>query len=128
MALRAGAELIDMEMMQFLPCCLAEPPIWRGIQFPWLIGPQSGTRAWLLNKHGERFMERYDKERMEMSTRDIISIACAREVLDGRGGPNGSVYMSWAHLPHNVLDYLAEWYGKPHLRSNWFWEGFDFGH
>ena len=126
MALRAGAELIDMEMMQFLPCCLAEPPIWRGIQFPWLIGPQSGTRAWLLNKHGERFMERYDKERMEMSTRDIISIACAREVLDGRGGPNGSVYMSWAHLPHNVLDYLAEWYGKPHLRSNWFWEGFDF--
>ena len=126
MALQAGAELIDMEMMQFLPCCLAEPPIWRGVQFPWLIGPQSGTCAWLLNKHGERFMARYDIERMELSTRDIISIACAREVHAGRGGPNGGIFMSWAHLPHNILDYLAEWYGKPHLRSNWHWESFDF--
>lgn len=126
LALQAGAELIDMEMVQFLPCCLVNPPIWRGIQLPWLIGPQSGTRAWLLNKHGERFMARYDPERMEMSTRDIISIACVREVAEGRGGPGGGVYMSWAHLPHNILDYLAQWYGKPHLRSNWHWEGFDF--
>src|SRR5690606_38033727 len=59
-ALRAGAELIDMEMVQFLPCCLVNPPLWRGIQFPWIIGPQSGTRAWLLNRYGERFMARYD--------------------------------------------------------------------
>lgn len=126
MALQAGAELIDMEMIQFLPCCLIDPPIWRGVQFPWLIGPQSNTHCWLLNKHGERFMARYDRERMEMSTRDILSIACAKEVLAGRGGPAGGVFMSWAHLPHNVLDYLAVWYGKPHLRSNWIWEGFDF--
>lgn len=126
MALRAGAEVIDMEMMQFLPCCLVNPPLWRGIQFPWIIGPQSGTRAWLLNRYGERFMARYDPERMEMSTRDIVSIACVREVLEGRGGPGGGVYMSWAHLPQDILDFLPQWYGKPLLRSSWHWEGFDF--
>jgi succinate dehydrogenase/fumarate reductase flavoprotein subunit len=126
LALRAGASLIDMEMIQFLPCCLVNPPLWRGIQFPWIIGPQSGTRAWLLNRYGERFMQRYDPERMEMSTRDILSRACVREVQEGRGGPGGGVFMSWAHLPHDVLDFLPQWYGKPLLRSNWVWEGFDF--
>jgi succinate dehydrogenase/fumarate reductase flavoprotein subunit len=126
MAVRAGAELVNMEMVQFLPCCLVNPPLWRGIQFPWIIGPQSGTRAWLLNRYGERFMARYDPERMESSTRDIISIACVREVLEGRGGPGGGVFMSWAHLPHDILDFLPQWYGKPLLRSNWQWEGFNF--
>ncbi|MEA2866178.1 MAG: hypothetical protein QOE39_893 [Bradyrhizobium sp.] len=126
MAFEAGAELIDMEMVQFLPCCLVDPPLWRGIQFPWIIGPQSGTRAWLLNRYGERFMARYDPERMEISTRDIISIACVREVLEGRGGPNGGVFMSWAHLPRDILDFLPQWYGKPLLHANWTWEGFDF--
>ncbi len=126
MALRAGAELVDMEMIQFLPCCLVNPPLWRGIQFPWIIGPQSGTRAWLLNRYGERFMARYDPERMEISTRDIISRACVQEVQEGRGGPGGGVFMSWAHLPHDILDFLPQWYGKPLLRSTWHWEGFDF--
>jgi succinate dehydrogenase/fumarate reductase flavoprotein subunit len=113
--------------VQFLPCCLVEPPLWRGIQFPWIIGPQSGTRAWLLNRYGERFMARYDPERMEISTRDIVSIACVREVLEGRGGPSGGVFMSWAHLPRDILDFLPQWYGKPLLHANWWWEGFDFG-
>lgn len=127
MALEAGAELLDMEMVQFLPCCLIEPPLWRGVQFPWILGPQSGTRAWLLNRHGERFMARYDPDRMEMSTRDRLSIACVREVLEGRGGPRGGVFMSWAHLPSDILEFLPEWYGKPLLHSGWRWEGFDFG-
>jgi succinate dehydrogenase/fumarate reductase flavoprotein subunit len=126
MALDAGADLVDMEMVQFLPCCLVDPPIWRGIQFPWILGPQSGTRAWLLNRYGERFMARYDPERMEMSTRDKLSIACVREVLEGRGGPSGGVFMSWAHLPKDILEFLPQWYGKPLLHSGWRWEGFDF--
>ena len=126
MALAAGAELIEMEMVQFLPCVLVAPPIWRGIQFPWLLGPQSGVRAWLLNRFGERFMARWDPENMEMATRDVISIASAKEILDGRGGPGGGIFLSWAHLPRNVLDFLPHWYGKPHLRTNWKWEGFDF--
>jgi succinate dehydrogenase/fumarate reductase flavoprotein subunit len=99
MALEAGAELIEMEMLQFLPCCLVAPDIWRGLQFPWILGPQNGIRAWLLNKYGERFLSRWDPERVELATRDVVSAAMATEVLEGRGSPNGGVYMSWAHLP-----------------------------
>ena len=123
---RAGARLIDMEMVQFLPCVLTDPPIWRGIQFPWLLGPQSGIRAWLLNRFGERFMEKWDPTNMEFSTRDKIAIACMKEVLGGRGGPNGGVFLSWAHLPSNIIDFSADWYFRTHLRGNWRWEGFDF--
>lgn len=126
MALKTGAELVDMEMVQWLPCVLVDPPVWRGIQFPWLLGPQSGVHAWLLNKYGERFMAKWDPERMEMATRDVVSIACMKEILEGRGGPSGGVFLSWAHLPSNIIDYLPHWYGKPHLRTSWRWEGFDF--
>jgi succinate dehydrogenase/fumarate reductase flavoprotein subunit len=126
LAFRAGAQLIDMEMVQFLPCVLTDPPIWRGIQFPWVLGPQSGVRAWLLNRFGERFMDKWDPVNMEFSTRDIISIACMKEVMEGRGGPNGGVFLSWAHLPSNIIDFSAEWFFRTHLRGDWQWEGFDF--
>lgn len=126
MALRAGAELVDMEMVQFLPCTLLNPPIWRGIQFPWVLGPQSGIRAWLLNRFGERFMAKWDPVNMELSTRDIISIACMKEVVEGRGGPTGGVFISWAHLPPEIIDFAAKWYFRTHLHGNWQWEGFDF--
>jgi succinate dehydrogenase/fumarate reductase flavoprotein subunit len=126
LASRAGAQLIDMEMVQFLPCVLTDPPIWRGIQFPWLLGPQSGVRAWLLNRFGERFMDKWDPVNMEFATRDIISIACTKEVMEGRGGPNGGVFLSWAHLPSNIIDFSAEWYFRTHLSGDWQWEGFDF--
>lgn len=126
MALRAGAELVDMEMVQFLPCCLMEPAIWRGIQFPWVLGPQSGIRAWLLNRFGERFMAKWDPVNMEFATRDIISIACMKEVVEHRGGPNGGVFLSWAHLPSNIIDFSLQWYFRTHMRGQWKWEGFDF--
>ena len=126
MALRAGAELMDMEMVQFLPCTLLDPPIWRGIQFPWVLGPQSGIRAWLLNRFGERFMAKWDPVNMEFSTRDIVAIACMKEVLEGRGGPRGGVFISWAHLPPEIIDFAAQWYFRTHLHGNWRWEGFDF--
>ncbi len=126
LALHAGAELIDMEMVQFLPCVLMNPPIWRGIQFPWLIGPQSGVRAWLLNRFGERFMAHWDPVNMEFSTRDLISIACMKEVVEGRGGPNNGIYLSWAHLPTDIIDFAIKWYFRTHLHGDGFWEGFDF--
>jgi len=127
MALRAGAELIDMEMVQFLPCTLMNPPIWRGIQFPWVLGPQSGVRAWLLNRFGERFMAKWDPVNMEFTTRDLISIASMKEIVEGRGGPQGGVFISWAHLPTDIIDFAAKWYFRSHFRGNWAWEGFDFG-
>lgn len=126
MALRAGAELVDMEMVQFLPCTLIKPRIWRGIQFPWILGPQSGIRAWLLNRYGERFMTKWDPVNMELATRDVISIACMKEVVEGRGGPNGGVYLSWAHLPNDIIDFAADWFFHREVRGDWEWEGFSF--
>lgn len=126
MALRAGAELVDMEMVQFLPCTLIKPRIWRGIQFPWVLGPQSGIRAWLLNRFGERFMAKWDPVNMELATRDVISIACMKEVVEGRGGPQGGVFLSWAHLPPDIIDFAAEWFFQREVRGDWQWEGFSF--
>jgi succinate dehydrogenase / fumarate reductase flavoprotein subunit/fumarate reductase (CoM/CoB) subunit A len=123
MALAAGAELIEMEMLQFLPCCLVAPDMWRGLQFPWILGPQSGVRAWLLNRYGERFIARWDPERMELSTRDVVAAASAAEVIEGRGSPNGGVYLSWAHLPRDIVDNLPKWVTS--FSADWRWEGFD---
>lgn len=123
MALEVGATLIDMEMTQFLPCCLTAPAIWRGLQFPWIIGPQSGVHAWLLNKYGQRFMANWDPTRMELSTRDKVSAASATEVFEGRGSPNGGVYLSWRHLPNDIIDQLPSLIRS--ISDDWQWEGFD---
>lgn len=123
MALDAGAELVEMEMLQFLPCCLTAPDIWRGLQFPWIIGPQAGIRAWLLNRYGERFMARWDPERMELATRDLVALGSAWEVAEGRGSPNGGVYLSWAHLPRDILDHAHAIVGS--VSHDWRWQGFD---
>jgi succinate dehydrogenase / fumarate reductase flavoprotein subunit/fumarate reductase (CoM/CoB) subunit A len=125
MALEAGAELIDMEMLQFLPCCLAAPDIWRGLQLPWILGPQSGIRAWLLNRYGERFMARWDPVNLELATRDVVAAASASEVLEGRGSPNGGVYLSWAHLPRDIVDNFPGW--SKSVSPDWRWEGFEMG-
>ncbi|WP_031363148.1 FAD-dependent oxidoreductase [Caballeronia sordidicola] len=123
MALATGADLIEMEMLQFLPCCLVAPDMWRGLQFPWILGPQSGVRAWLLNRYGERFMARWDPERMELATRDVVAAASAAEVFEGRGSPNGGVYLSWAHLPRDIVDNFTQW--SRSFSTDWRWEGFD---
>jgi succinate dehydrogenase/fumarate reductase flavoprotein subunit len=126
MALRAGAELLDMEMTQFLPTTIVSPPLARGNLFPFLLGPQNALRVWLLNKYGERFMAKWDPERMEHSTRDLLSIGIMNEVLEGRGSPGGGVYMSLAHLPNNLIDDFARWGAKPFIRKDWFSHGLSF--
>ena len=107
-AYRAGAELVDMEMVQFHPCNLLAPPAWRGIGFPFTIGPAGGMDVWLLNKYGQRFMSKWDPERMEKATRDNLSIGIMTEVLEGHGTPSGDVFMSLKHLPTNLIDYYLE--------------------
>ncbi len=99
-ALRAGAEMMDMEMLQFHPGGLCAPGIYRGcsLREPSHYAAQGGR---LLNTAGERFMEKYDT-RLEMATRDVISRAIFTEVLEGRGTPNGGVYLDLSHIPHDV--------------------------
>ncbi|MCE7796134.1 FAD-binding protein [Sphingobium sufflavum] len=124
MALEAGAALIESEMLQFLPCCVIAPEIWKGIQFPWTIGPQAGVRAWLLNRYGERFLQRWDPVNIELATRDVVAAGSAAEVAAGRGSPNGGVYLSWAHLPRDIIDNMPLW--SKSLSRDGRYQGFDF--
>ncbi len=86
LALNAGAALMDMEFVQFYPL---------GFCFPRSLRGSLGGLLYylhLLNSHGERFMEKYDSENLELSTRDRVSRAMYREVKEGRGGPHGGVF------------------------------------
>ncbi|MFA7563173.1 MAG: fumarate reductase (CoM/CoB) subunit TfrA [Methanoculleus sp.] len=101
MAYRTGAELIDMEMIQFHPTGAVYPYDARGRLVTEAVRGEGGI---LLNARRERFMERYDPERMELSTRDVVARAIATEVLEGRGTSRGGVYLDVTHLPAETIE------------------------
>ena len=94
MAYEAGAELRDMEMVQFHPTGMVWPAGVRGILVTEGVRGEGGV---LRNKEGERFMERYDHERMELSSRDVVARAINSEVAAGRGSPHGGVFLDITH-------------------------------
>jgi succinate dehydrogenase / fumarate reductase flavoprotein subunit len=96
----AGAELIDMEFVQFHPTGMVWPPGVVGLLVTEAVRGEGGI---LRNGSGERFMERYDARRMELSTRDVVSRAIYTEVREGRGSPRGGVYLDVSHLPEAVV-------------------------
>jgi len=104
LALRAGAELVDMEFPQFFPIGhLAprlvgmDPIMWDPFRY------KLGGR--LLNAAGEEFVHRYggEDEGRYVTTRDIISYAIAKEAETGRATPGGGVYLSFEHLREGEL-------------------------
>lgn len=129
MAWRAGASLVDMEFSQFMPCTLLEPERLRGNQFPMQMGPLSPERlnVHLLNRFGDRFMLRWDPERAERTTRDLLAIGIMTEIAAGRAATGGGVWMSFQHLPRNLVQDFARWAMKPNLHEDWRFEGIDFG-
>lgn len=98
-ALRAGAELVDIEFMQFIPISFVYPPSARGYTLtePAHYGMRhfdpKAEAAHLLNSRGERFVLKHDPARKEGSTRDILARAIMLEILEGRGTPEGGVLM-----------------------------------
>jgi len=98
---RAGAELIDMEMIQFHPTGAVFPYDARGRLVTEAVRGEGGL---LLNNLGERFMKQYDPERMELSTRDVVARAIATEIQDGRGTKNGGVYLDVTHLSREQIE------------------------
>ncbi|MGA9204472.1 fumarate reductase (CoM/CoB) subunit TfrA, partial [Methanoregula sp.] len=101
MGYRAGAELIDMEMVQFHPTGAVYPYDARGRLITEAVRGEGGV---LKNVLGERFMKRYDPVRMELSTRDVVSRAIATEIANGRGTPHGGVYLDITHLPREQIE------------------------
>jgi succinate dehydrogenase / fumarate reductase, flavoprotein subunit len=94
LAYDAGAQLRDMEMVQFHPTGMVWPSGVRGILVTEGVRGEGGV---LRNNGGERFMERYDPERMELSSRDVVARAINSEVLAGRGTPHGGAYLDITH-------------------------------
>jgi succinate dehydrogenase flavoprotein subunit len=94
LAYEAGAQLQDMEFVQFHPTGMVWPPGVRGILVTEGVRGEGGL---LRNKEGDRFMEKYDPERMELSARDVVARAINSEVLAGRGSPHGGAFLDITH-------------------------------
>jgi succinate dehydrogenase / fumarate reductase flavoprotein subunit len=100
LAYYAGAELLDMEFVQFHPTGMVWPPGVQGILVTEAVRGEGGI---LRNKNGERFMEKYDPKRMELSTRDVVARSIYTEVKEGRGSEHGGAYLDISHKPAEVV-------------------------
>jgi succinate dehydrogenase / fumarate reductase, flavoprotein subunit len=100
LAYDAGAELLDMEFVQFHPTGMVWPPGVQGILVTEAVRGEGGI---LRNNKGERFMERYDPKRMELSTRDEVARAIYTEVREGRGSEHGGAYLDISHKPADYV-------------------------
>jgi len=108
LALRAGCDLADMELVQFHPTGMLIPEQIAGTLVTEAVRGEGGR---LYNSEGERFMERYDPVRMELSTRDRVALANYTEILEGRGGPNGGVFLDISHIDKaTILEKLPRMY------------------
>jgi succinate dehydrogenase / fumarate reductase, flavoprotein subunit len=96
LAYDAGTELLDMEFVQFHPTGMVWPPGVQGILVTEAVRGEGGI---LRNKLGERFMEKYDPKRMELSTRDVVARSIYTEVREGRGSEHGGAYLDISHKP-----------------------------
>ena len=96
MAYRIGAPLMDMEMVQYHPTTLAG----NGIL---ITEGARGEGAHLYNAEGERFMEKYAPNKMELASRDVVSRAEQTEINEGRGFPDGTVALDITKVPRKRI-------------------------
>jgi succinate dehydrogenase / fumarate reductase flavoprotein subunit len=94
LALRAGCRLADLELVQFHPTGMVWPEEAAGLLVTEAVRGEGGH---LYNAAGERYMARYDPDRMELSTRDRVAYANYAEITEGRGGPRGGVFLDITH-------------------------------
>ncbi len=101
-AYKAGAPLMDMEMIQYHPTTLAE----NGFL---ITEGARGEGAHLYNALGERFMEKYAPNKLELASRDVVSRAEQTEILEGRGFPDGTIALDITKVPRKrTLEALRE--------------------
>jgi succinate dehydrogenase / fumarate reductase flavoprotein subunit len=96
MAYRVGAPLMDMEMIQYHPTTLAG----NGLL---ITEGARGEGAHLYNALGERFMEKYAPNKMELASRDVVSRAEQTEINEGRGFPDGTVALDITVVPRKRI-------------------------
>ncbi|MBV1911036.1 MAG: succinate dehydrogenase flavoprotein subunit [Kangiellaceae bacterium] len=99
MALRAGIPVQDIEMWQFHPTGIAGAGVL-------VTEGCRGEGGYLINKDGERFMERYAPNAKDLASRDVVARSMTKEIIEGRGcGPNGDhVMLKLDHLGADTLN------------------------
>ena len=95
LAYQAGAPLMDMEMVQYHPTTLKGSGVL-------ITEGARGEGAYLINKDGERFMERYAPDMMELASRDVVSRAETTEIAAGNG-VDGSLFLDCRHLGERLI-------------------------
>ncbi|ASR35655.1 succinate dehydrogenase [Prauserella marina] len=100
LAVLAGGRIRDPELVQFHPSGLIEPENAAGTLVSEAARGEGGI---LRNADGERFMARYDPDRLELSTRDRVALAAYTEIKEGRGTPRGGVWLDVSHLPRETI-------------------------
>src|SRR3954466_737482 len=101
-AYRVGAPLMDMEMIQYHPTTLVE----NGFL---ITEGARGEGAQLFNSDGERFMEKYAPNKMELASRDVVSRAEQTEINEGRGFEDGTIALDITKVPRKrILEALRE--------------------
>ncbi len=110
LAYEAGADLVDMEMVQFHPTGMVWPKKALGTLATEAIRGEGGI---LLNSKGERFMKNYYPQRMELGPRDIVARANYNEIISGRGTKHGGVWLDITHVPKKtILERLPSMYDQ----------------
>lgn len=100
LAVLAGARIRDAELVQFHPSGIVEPEAEAGTLISEAARGEGGI---LRNALGERYMGKYDPERMELSTRDRVALASYTEIAEGRGTQNGGIWLDVSHLPREQI-------------------------
>jgi succinate dehydrogenase / fumarate reductase, flavoprotein subunit len=98
----AGAVLQDMEFIQFHPTGMVKPKEMAGRLVSEAVRGEGGR---LFNKDKERFMKNYSPEKMELDARDVVARAIFQEINEGRGTPNGGV---WLDISHKDPEFIKE--------------------
>jgi succinate dehydrogenase / fumarate reductase flavoprotein subunit len=108
LALEAGCRLADMELVQFHPTGMVYPEEWAGTLVTEAVRGEGGR---LYNVLDERYMQRYDPERLELSARDRVALANYTEISEGRGTEHGGVHLDISHREKSyILEKLPRMY------------------
>jgi succinate dehydrogenase / fumarate reductase flavoprotein subunit len=108
LGLKAGCKIKDMELVQFHPTGMVVPEEIAGTLVTEAVRGEGGH---LVNGKGERFMGKYDKDRLELSTRDRVAMANYMEISEGRETKNGGVYLDISHKSKEfILEKLPRMY------------------
>jgi succinate dehydrogenase / fumarate reductase, flavoprotein subunit len=108
LALEAGCHLADMELVQFHPTGMVHPEEWAGTLVTEAVRGEGGR---LYNSLGERYMERYDPGRLELSARDRVALANYTEIAEGRGTEHSGVFLDISHRDKSyILEKLPRMY------------------